>query len=419
MSFDLSWLLWVGALAFGLGWMASRLDLRQWQRAQRETRRAYDQGLNLLLNEQHDKAIDAFIEVVQQDPDATELHFALGNLFRRRGELERAVRLHEYLLQRPHLNAPDRQRAQRELARDFLGGGLFDRAESAWKALLGTPFEPEARRALLTLHERAREWPQAAEAALWLQAHGAGAYSPRVAHHHCERAQEYLQQGEVRAAQQALEEALQASPHAPRPLLMQASLLRTQGQTEAAMSIWMGLAERQDEAFTLALQEFSQSLRVCGHGALRARGFALLLAYAEAFPTRDAAQALSEAMADSGHADGLNGSRAAAARLEHLRALLSQRPSARGAQALVQALAESVAVASALAPTPQAQPGAVTPAAPAPLAADLNLAAQALNAAARARYRCAACGFETQRHFWQCPGCLSWDSFPARCVDES
>ena len=79
------------------GWR-SRFDLRQWKREQRDSPKAYFKGLNLLLNEQQDKAIDAFIEAVQNDPDTTELHFALGNLFRRRGEFERAVRVHQHLL---------------------------------------------------------------------------------------------------------------------------------------------------------------------------------------------------------------------------------------------------------------------------------------------------------------------------------
>ena len=101
-------------MAFALGWLASRLDLRQWKRAQQESPRAYFKGLNLLLNEQQDKAIDAFIEAVQNDPDTTELHFALGNLFRRRGEYERAVRVHEHLLQRADLPAAERERAQHD-----------------------------------------------------------------------------------------------------------------------------------------------------------------------------------------------------------------------------------------------------------------------------------------------------------------
>ena len=111
MDFDLQWLLLGLPVMFALGWAASRFDLRQWKREQRESPKAYFKGLNLLLNEQHDKAIDAFIEAVQNDPDTSELHFALGNLFRRRGEVDRAVRVHQHLLNRGDLPQADRSSA--------------------------------------------------------------------------------------------------------------------------------------------------------------------------------------------------------------------------------------------------------------------------------------------------------------------
>ena len=141
MDFDFQWLLIGLPVAFALGWMASSFDLRQLKRERQDSPRAYYKGLNLLLNEQQDKAIDAFIEAVQNDPDTTELHFALGNLFRRRGEFERAVRVHQHLLGRADLKAGDRDRAQLALAQDFMKAGLFDRAEAAWHALEGTPFD--------------------------------------------------------------------------------------------------------------------------------------------------------------------------------------------------------------------------------------------------------------------------------------
>ncbi|MEK9951278.1 MAG: lipopolysaccharide assembly protein LapB, partial [Curvibacter sp.] len=93
MNLDLSWILLGLPVAFVLGWVASRLDLRQLRIENRRNPKAYFRGLNFLLNEQQDQAIDAFIEAVQNDPDTSELHFALGNLFRRRGEYERAVRV--------------------------------------------------------------------------------------------------------------------------------------------------------------------------------------------------------------------------------------------------------------------------------------------------------------------------------------
>src|SRR5512146_2980360 len=139
MDFDVQWLLLGLPLAFAFGWLASRFDVRQWRREQRDSPKAYFKGLNLLLNEQQDKAIDAFIEAVQADPDTSELHFALGSLFRRRGEFERAVRVHQHLLQRADLGPTDRDRAQHALAQDFMKAGLFDRAEDAFRALAGTP----------------------------------------------------------------------------------------------------------------------------------------------------------------------------------------------------------------------------------------------------------------------------------------
>ncbi|MEN9551012.1 MAG: hypothetical protein RI896_953 [Pseudomonadota bacterium] len=135
MELDLIWILIGLPTAFGLGWLASRLDLRQLRIDNRQAPRAYFKGLNFLLNEQQDKAIDAFIEAVQNDPDTSELHFALGNLFRRRGEYERAVRVHEHLLSRGDLSAADRQRAQNALAKDFVKAGLLDRAEDALRKL--------------------------------------------------------------------------------------------------------------------------------------------------------------------------------------------------------------------------------------------------------------------------------------------
>ena len=145
MDFDWQWLLLGLPLTFALGWVASRFDVRQWQREEKGSPKAYYKGLNLLLNEQHDKAIDAFIEAVQQDPDTSDLHFALGNLFRRRGEYERAVRVHEHLLNRADLPKTERDRAQHALAQDFMKAGLFDRAEAANQALEGTAFDTEAR----------------------------------------------------------------------------------------------------------------------------------------------------------------------------------------------------------------------------------------------------------------------------------
>src|SRR5689334_2761946 len=188
MDFDFQWLLLGLPLFFILGWLGSRLDLRQLKRERRDSPKAYYKGLSLLLNEQQDKAIDAFIEAVQNDPDTSELHFALGNLFRRRGEYERAVRVHEHLLSRGDLSNEERHRAQHALALDFLKAGLLDRAENALRQLEGTAYEGQALLALLAIYERSRDWPQASEIARKLDALGQGNFGGRVAHYLCEQA---------------------------------------------------------------------------------------------------------------------------------------------------------------------------------------------------------------------------------------
>src|SRR5271154_1895101 len=130
------WLLvLVIVVLFGLGWIAARVDIRHLVTESRALPSSYFKGLNFLLNEQPDRAIDAFIEVVKLDPETIELHFALGNLFRRRGETERAIRMHQNLLQRTDLPHEQRGHAMFELGQDYLKAGLLDRAEEVFRQL--------------------------------------------------------------------------------------------------------------------------------------------------------------------------------------------------------------------------------------------------------------------------------------------
>jgi lipopolysaccharide biosynthesis regulator YciM len=382
MEFDLPyWWLLALPVAFAFGWLASRLDLRQLKRENRESPKAYFKGLNLLLNEQQDKAIDAFIEAVQHDPDTSELHFALGNLFRRRGEFERAVRVHQHLLGRADLASSERDRAQHALAQDFMKAGLFDRAEEAYRALQGTAFETEARLALLNLYERSRDWTAAAETAAALERSGTGSFGTRIAHHFCELALEADAKGQGEAADAALAKARAASPHAPRPLLLMGQRLAKAGRHAQALAAWDDLRLRDLPAFALVAGEYADSARACGQtDAARQH---LRTAY-EQTPGLDLLRALARL-------DGLELA-AEPQLLPHLR----QQPTLTAAQAVLAR------------PVDQWNPEAG------------QAVGEAIARAAKPqqRYRCAACGFEAQRYFWQCPGCLSWDSFPPRRVEE-
>src|SRR5476651_2722438 len=143
MDFEFWWLL-AFPLFFGLGWLAARIDIKHLVSESRSLPRSYFKGLNFLLNEQPDKAIEAFIEVVKIDPETVELHFALGNLFRRRGETERAIRVHQNLLARPDLPQEQQVHAQYELGQDYLKAGLLDRAEETFNKLIETQYSAQA-----------------------------------------------------------------------------------------------------------------------------------------------------------------------------------------------------------------------------------------------------------------------------------
>src|SRR3954454_20981494 len=134
MEFEFWWLLGF-PLFFAFGWLAARIDIKQLLSESRALPLSYFKGLNFLLNEQPDKAIEAFIEVVKVDPQTIELHFALGSLFRRRGEVERAIRMHENLLERADLPEQQKVVALTELGQDYLKAGILDRAEEGFVKL--------------------------------------------------------------------------------------------------------------------------------------------------------------------------------------------------------------------------------------------------------------------------------------------
>src|SRR2546429_9816383 len=149
MDFELWWLLPIVPVFFALGWIAARIDIKHLLHESRALPLSYFRGLNFLLNEQPDKAIESFIEVVKVDPQTIDLHFALGNLFRRQGEIDRAIRMHQNLLDRPDLPADKRQTAVFELAPDFHRAGLLDRAQDLFNRLNGTPYEHPSRSHLI------------------------------------------------------------------------------------------------------------------------------------------------------------------------------------------------------------------------------------------------------------------------------
>ena len=384
MEFDLSWIFLGLPVTFVLGWLASRWDLRQVRADNRQAPKAYFKGLNFLLNEQQDKAIDAFIEAVQNDPDTTELHFALCNLFRRRGEYHRAVRVHEHLLSRADLSRSDRDRAQHALAQDFLKAGLLDRAEEALHRLEGTPYESEARLALLAIYERSRDWTQAAAIARKMQDSKQGDFSGRLAHYLCEDALTQIHDTQPAPAQELLQQAIQTAPSSARPRLMLAQLLQQQGQPKQAWAHLLQMAQHAPAALPLA---GNLLVEVAAATGLTQEVRALTQHHYQQQHSLDLLQTLVALDEQSQQVDVPGRAR--------LVAHLQQEPSLVAAAQWLQGetLSEE-----------QYHPA---------IQKALDHATKPLT-----RYRCAACGFEARQHFWHCPGCQSWDSYPARRVEE-
>lgn len=382
MDFNLGWILLGLPLAFALGWAASRLDLRQIRLENHDAPKAYFRGLNYLLNEQQDQAIDAFIEAVQNDPDTSELHFALGNLFRRRGEYERAVRVHEHLLSRGDLSQADRHRAQHALALDFLKAGLLDRAEDALRKLEGTAFEQEARLALLANYERGHDWVLASEVARKLEQAVPGSFAPRLAHYLCEQAASAAAHDRSAQARLLLEQAIELAPNAPRPRLDMARLLQKLGMLDAAQQTLIEALKQAPTAAGLlapALADISMQL------GKTSEAFVCLQSLYEESPSLDVLAALVRLA---------EGNTALTEREFYARHLARESSLVAATRWIAQEKFEHEQF------HPQVQRA-------------LDQAISPL-----LRYRCAACGFEATQHFWQCPGCQSWDSYPARRVEE-
>ena len=382
MEFDLSWILFGLPLAFGLGWLASRMDLRQLRLENRQTPKAYFKGLNHLLNEQQDQAIDAFIEAVQHDPDTSELHFALGNLFRRRGEYERAVRVHQHLLSRGDLTQADRDRAQHALALDYLKAGLLDRAEEALNKLDGTAHETQAHLALLSIYERSRDWAKASAIAQKLSDAGQGSFQGRQAHYLCEQAQALDLNNNASEVVALLKQAIDAAPQAARARMALAHAYEQTHRAPEAYTTLEALAQQVPSAWPLLapkLASLAQSLHCIDH----ALGL-LQNAYAKT-ASLDVLNAIVSLHAAQGESDT---SHWYAQHLEREPSLV----------AATQWIANEKFEHEQFHPQVQRA---------------LERAAKPLQ-----RYRCAACGFEATQHFWQCPGCQAWDSYPARRVEE-
>ena len=374
---DLPLLTWaVGVAALILGILAGHFGWgRRWPRTLSKLHPDYLTGLDYLVTEQPDRALDMFLKLMDANADTIETHFALGSLYRRRGEVERAIRIHQNLLARDALLPEHREQALLALAQDYLRAGLLDRAEGLFQQVSEVPrLRASALDALRLVYERQHDWQQAIGAYRQLARIKAAPPRKVAAHYLCELASLAIERGDSSEARSLLREARQEATPFPRAALLRAQIAERDAQPELAVRLVQGALA---DAPQLLQDELPHLLKLVEPQA-RDRVLAKLVALAEARDfTRLKHLVFAAIAADLGKAPPLRAS---------IEKVLSEDETLR----------------------------AVWQAGP----AQYERTAHEIGAllAHAEKYRCNECGFSGRSFYWHCPACDSWDSFEAYTV---
>ena len=377
MEFEYWWLLAL-PLFFTLGWVAARVDINQLLSESSNLPAAYFKGLNFLITDQHDKAIEAFIEAVQANAESLELHFALGSLFRRSGEVDRAINLHLSLLDRKELPTAQRQAVKAELAQDYLKAGLFDRAEELFSSLDDSRYQQPALRALLEIYIREREWERAIKSATELERISGVTFRKEIAQFYCEMAMKSILENDTHTARHELETALDANKNCVRANIMLGDMETSTGAHKMAISFWKRVEFQQPEYLGLVANKLLTAYRALEK---MPEGIELVNYY---FQTYKLSSLLSVVYEITFSEEGPE----SAARLA--RNELERKPSLQTLEHLLKARTN---------------------------AADENATDNTLmqvtvrNAIGnRNAHVCSQCGFKARNFHWQCPACNAWES---------
>ncbi|MGQ0443068.1 MAG: lipopolysaccharide assembly protein LapB [Methylophilaceae bacterium] len=388
IEFEYWWLL-IPPLFFTLGWVAARVDIKQLISESTTLPAAYFKGLNFLISDQHDKAVEAFSEAIQANTDSLELHFALGSLFRRTGETDRAINMHLNLLEKKELTPNQKSAVRAELAQDYLKAGLFDRAEELFKGLDDSRYRQPALRALLEIYVREREWMQAVNTATELERLSGVPFRKEIAQYYCELAMNAMISQQSDETRVQLANALDANKNCVRANVMLGDLESQSGSHAAAISHWKRIEYQQPEYLGLVAAKMLKSYAA---NKKLSEGITQLSAYLDTYKLSSLMTVLYEATLAEEGAD----SAAKLARNELIR-----KPSLQTLDQLLQARA----IADDQRKNAKTQ--------------DIQLMQQTVrNAiASRAVYHCDQCGFRAKQYHWQCPACNAWESLPAEASE--
>ncbi len=385
MDVQLWWLL-VFPLFFALGWIAARVDIRHVVRDSRTLPRSYFKGLNFLVNEQPDRAIEAFLEAVKSEPETVELHFALGSLFRRRGETERAIRTHQSLLERDDLSEEQRLVALKDLGLDFQKAGLLDRAEAIFLKLVNTSLEDQALSQLLSIYQQEKEWQKAIEMAELQQTRSGRLWHKEIANFYCELAQREIINSQPEQARLHLEHALQAHRRSVRATIMLGDL-EAQEHPEQAIEIWKRIEQQNPVYLALVATRLMDAHRKLGRVP---QGLQMLQGFLERHASLDLLDTVYQCQLE------INGIEAA---YQSVRDELRRNPTLLGLEKMLEARVPLAA--------PESR-------------GDLEFVKNLIHTHTRrvARYSCQHCGFKARQFYWHCPACGGWETYPPKRTEE-
>ena len=246
--FELLFLLLPIAAAYGW-YMGDRNAKQKYINQSNRLSREYVDGLNFLLSNQKDKAVDLFLDMLKEDEGTLEAHLTLGNLFRSRGEIDRAIRIHQALMESSSLTFEQRLLAIQQLGRDYMGAGLYDRAEEMFLQLIDEEdFQQNALQQLIIIYQSTSEWINAINAATKLVKLGNEKYKTYIAQFYCELASLAIANDDLDKAYSLLQKSSAADPNCARTSLMLGRILIVQNKTEEAIESLKQILQ-QDKAF--------------------------------------------------------------------------------------------------------------------------------------------------------------------------
>ena len=362
-------------------WFTKAKDTAEnFSRSVRNIPTEYLQGLNYVLNEQQDKAIEVFIKMLEVDSDTVETHLALANLFRRRGEVDRAIRIHQNLIARPTLSEEQRSVALQELALDYMRSGLLDRAENLFKELANIgAYSLQANTQLLDIYQQEKDWESAIITARRLQSITDDDLSPVIAQFHCELAEQSTAHGNHREAREQIHRALNMDPGCVRASILEAETALADGRVKAAIKYFKRI-EKQDPAY---LSEVVASIMDC---------------YRELGKLDECRKYLHELVAQHGGftpmlyltrlIEETSGKKEA---ISFISAELRQRPTVRGVDKLLEYVLDM---------------------AEGEIRENLQTIKDMTDKLQKdySLYRCQQCGFDAKVLHWQCPSCKQWST---------